>query len=66
MTKEFFLEATEVSPVIPAANSEERLEEALKSESQLFSFLGIYKTSPLMYCCTCSITSSGKTSFAFI
>ncbi len=39
MTKEFFLEATEVSPVIPAANSEERLEEALKSESQLIYVL---------------------------
>lgn len=35
MTKEYFLEATEISPVIPAANSEERLQVALRTESPL-------------------------------
>lgn len=39
MTKEYFLEATEASPVIPAANSEERLEAALKTESSLIYVL---------------------------
>lgn len=39
MTKDFFLEATEISPVIPAVNSEERLETALRTESPLIYVL---------------------------
>lgn len=39
MTKEFFLEATEIAPVIPAANDEERLEKALKTESPMIYIL---------------------------
>ncbi|MFR0078822.1 MAG: glycerol-3-phosphate responsive antiterminator [Blautia sp.] len=39
MTKDFFLEATEISPVIPAVNSHERLELALRAESPLIYVL---------------------------
>lgn len=39
MTKEYFLEATAISPVIPAVNCEERLEAALRTESSLIYVL---------------------------
>lgn len=39
MTKDFFLEATEISPVIPAVSSHERLELALRAESPLIYVL---------------------------